>query len=250
MQTLIGKFTETHYMARKKKIVSVIIVTYNVQEKLQKCLDSIFEQECDTIEIIVIDGASSDGTKSILEKNKDRIDHWISEKDSSIFHAMNKGLKFVSTERIHFLGADDLLLPDFSKILPELEDPHTIYYSNVIYKDEKHSGFITAYNQAKSGIFHQSIIYPSSVFKKYQYNENYKVAADYALNMICHGDPEFTFKYLEYTIAHYNDTGISSYTVDTAFEKHKSMLILKNFGMKIWLRYRFRILKAKLKSAK
>lgn len=236
-------------MDKQQKIVSIIIVTYNAVKTIQHCLDSIFNQsEIAAIELIVIDGASDDGTVSVLRNNTQKIDHWISEKDSGIYDAMNKALNFVSTPRVFFLGADDILLPDFSNMLYILPtDPKAIYYANVIYKNTKHSGYITPYYQAKSGIFHQSIIYPAAIFKKYKYNVNYKIAADYALNMQCNKDPEFHFEYINFTISAYNDTGISSSTIDTEFEKDKSKLIFENFGLKIWLRYKFRILKAKLK---
>jgi glycosyltransferase involved in cell wall biosynthesis len=234
-------------MAKEKYIISVVIVTYNAAKTLQKCLNSIYEQSCKAIEIIVMDGDSNDGTKDILEQNTAKIAFWKSEKDSGIYDAMNKAISHITTERVIFIGADDLLLPDFSSMTHALKNPQHIYYSNVIYKDVKHSGYISPYSQAKSGIFHQSIIYPAAVFKKYIYNVKYKIAADYALNMRCYKDPLFNFEYLDYTIALYNDTGISSNSVDIEFEKDKGKLILDNYGMKIWLRYIFRRFKSKIR---
>ena len=231
-----------------KKTVSVIIVTYNAEKTLQHCLDSIYNQASKAIEIIVVDGASKDRTVAILEENTTKLDYWKSEKDTGIYDAMNKALEFVTTDRVFFLGADDHLLPDFSAMLQVLHDPRAIYYANVHYKKAKHSGYITPYYQAKSGIFHQSIIYPVTVFKKYKYNVNYRITADYALNMKCYQDPEFYFEYVDFTITEYNDTGISSNTIDKEFEKDKSKLIFDNFGLKIWLRYQFRQLKSRLRS--
>ncbi len=228
------------------KFISVVIVTYNADKTLQRCLDSIYAQSNKRIEIIVIDGKSTDHTVQILVSNK--IDYWISEEDSGIYDAMNKALFHITTKNVFFLGADDVLLPDFSEMITALIKPNTIYYANVIYKDRKVSGLISPYAQAKSGIFHQSIIYPALIFKKYKYNPKYKIAADYALNMKLHKDPEFTFEYVDFTIALYNHTGVSSETADIAFEKDKSKLIYNNFGQRIWLRYMFRKLKSIYKS--
>ena len=226
-------------------IITVVIVTYNADKTLQDCLNSIYQQYSSSIEIIVIDGNSTDKSKQILQKNNARISFWLSENDEGIYEAMNKSLKYVKTPWVIFLGADDTLMPDFSAILTELKDPSVIYYSNVIYKNKKCSGFISPYFQAKSGLFHQSIIYPTAAFEKRRYDTRYKVAADYALNIHLYGDDHYNFQYLDYTIAKYNDTGISSLVVDKAFEQDKSKLILKNFGIKIWLRYLFRRFKAK-----
>lgn len=230
-------------MVRLKK-VTVIIVTYNAGKTLQNCLDSIYQQDTDLIEIIVIDGASKDNTIEILQKNNSKITFWKSERDNGIYDAMNKALPYISTERVIFLGADDQLLPDFSQMLKTITDSNVIYYANVFYKGKQHSGLISPYYQAKLGIFHQSIIYPASVFKKYQYNLKYKIAADYALNMQLFKDAEYTFEYKDYLIADYSDTGISGVLKDEAFNRDKSSMILHNFGLKIWARYQFRLFKS------
>jgi glycosyltransferase involved in cell wall biosynthesis len=227
--------------------VTVVIVTYNAADTLQQCLDSIYLQQSTLIDIIVIDGYSTDGTQNIIADNNEQIFFWISEADQGIYDAMNKAINHIRTPWVFFLGADDTLLSEFSGLIPELQDPSKIYYANVIYKNAIHSGLVSPYYQAKSGIFHQSILYPLVVFKKYKYNIKYKIAADYALNMVCYGDKDFSFQYLNYTIAKYNDTGISSVEVDNAFEKDKSKLIFTNFGLKIWSRYFFRRLKARFK---
>lgn len=230
-----------------QNIVSVVIVTYNAENTIAACLQSIFSQSCKQIELIVIDGASTDGTIKILEENDYRITYWKSEQDNGIYDAMNKALTHISTDWVIFLGADDLLLPDFSKMLSELHNPASIYYANVMYKGARHSGYTTPYHQAKLGIFHQSIIYPAAVFRRYQYNLKYKIAADYALNMRLHKDASFKFEYKDYVIAYYNDTGISAVAKDFPFEADKSKMIYQNYGIKLWLRYAFRNLKNKFK---
>ena len=231
-------------------MLAVIIVTYNAASTLQRCLDSVYAQQFPHIDLIVIDGKSTDGTIEILQKNASRFKFFKSEADEGIYDAMNKALPQINTPWVYFLGADDVLLPDFSTFLEELKNPNTIYYGNVIYKGKKCSGKVSAYRQAKSGIFHQSIIYPSSVFKKYRFNTKYSVAADYHLNMQLHKNPDYTFEFKDYTISEYNDTGISATQKDIPFEKDKSKLILENFGFNIWIRYSFRILKSYFKKAK
>lgn len=227
--------------------VSIIIVTYNAARTLQVCLNSIYNQTYPDIEIIVMDGNSKDGTVGILNNNTEKITYWRSEHDTGIYDAMNKALEHVSGEWVSFLGADDELMEGFSAMARELKDPYGIYYGNVVYKGKKCSGRLAPYQQAKLGIFHQAIIYPSEVFKKYLYNTKYKVFADYALNMTCFGDAKFKFIYKDFIVAKYNDTGVSSNVIDPAFEEDKAKLISRNFGMGVFLRYMFRELKGKIK---
>ena len=226
-------------------MISIVIVTYNAVNTLQKCLDSIYSQSSPGIQIILIDGESTDGTQEIVLKNKEKLSYVISEPDAGIYDAMNKALERINTPWVYFLGADDILLPDFSTFLSVLTQPNFIYYADVHYKGAVHSGDVKPYRQAKSGIFHQSIIYPSAIFKHYKYNTRYAIAADYALNMQLYKDPKYTFKHFDYTIAHYNDTGISADHKDANFEADKSRLIRENFGFTIWLRYQFRMFKSK-----
>jgi len=85
---------------------TVVIATYNSAKTLQKCLDSIFEQTCRP-EVVVIDGASTDGTQLIVDKFIDKIAYFISEPDRGVYDAWNKGLERVTGEWVTFIGSDD-----------------------------------------------------------------------------------------------------------------------------------------------
>ncbi len=225
--------------------ISIIIVTYNAAATLQKCLDSIYSQSYPNINIIVIDGNSTDETVAIIKVNEDKIFYWKSEPDRGIYDAMNKALPHVTNNWVYFLGSDDELYPDFSVFAEELKDQSTIYYTNVRTKNVIRSGKLDTYKMAKHGIFHQAIIYPASVFQKYQYQEKYKIYADYVLNMELWQDKSYRFSYRNYIIAHFNHSGSSGNITDVAFDQDKSKLIIKNFGLLIWLRYKIRNLKSR-----
>ncbi|HXH99708.1 MAG TPA: glycosyltransferase family 2 protein [Sphingobacteriaceae bacterium] len=227
--------------------ISIIIVTYNVVNILQNCLNSIYKQRYPSLEIVIIDGGSIDGTVEILSTNENNIHFWKSEKDEGIYNAMNKGLKYITGDWVYFLGADDELFEDFSSLAYALKDPDTIYYGSVLKNGEKYLGELTPYQHAKTGICHQAVIYPASVFTKYNFHLKYPISADHVLNMECWNDYNFKFHFLDLVIAKYNHEGISSVKKDALFEKHKASLILKNYGRKIWGRFLFRKLKHKLK---
>lgn len=226
-----------------RQLISIIIVTRNAEKFLQRCLDSIYIQEYPGIEIIVMDGASTDATPAILRANSDKLTFWKSEKDNGIYDAMNKALGYVQGQWVYFIGADDILTPAFSDFAKELKDPGRIYYGSVQKSGRKYLGKLSPYKQAKIGINHQAIIYPAKIFSLYKYDTSYKISADHVLNMWCNKNQDYQFEFRDFDIAIFNDTGISSLQKDLFFEKQKSRLILQYFGLPIYLRFQFRILK-------
>jgi glycosyltransferase involved in cell wall biosynthesis len=223
--------------------ISIIIVTYNAASTLQNCLNSIYKQKYPNLKIIIIDGKSTDETVDIIKANSKNIFYWISEPDKGIYDAMNKSLAHIKGDWVYFLGADDFLFDDFSSLCFDLQNTKAIYYGSVLTKGLKRSGELKGYHQAKHGIFHQAMIYPSWIFNKYSYNLKYRIFADYALNMKCWGDVEIQFIFKDYIIANFNHTGTSGNYKDPEFEKDKSKLVYQNFGLLIWLRLLFRNLK-------
>jgi len=88
-------------------LISVIVAVFNGEATLQQCIDSVARQTYPNKELIVIDGGSKDGTVDLLKANREKIAYWISEPDSGIYNALNKGLAQARGEWICFLGADD-----------------------------------------------------------------------------------------------------------------------------------------------
>lgn len=87
--------------------ISVIIVTYNAVRWLERTLKSIIGQTTDSIELIVIDGGSTDGTLELVRKYGERADYWVSEPDRGIYDAMNKGLGHATGDYVWFINAGD-----------------------------------------------------------------------------------------------------------------------------------------------
>ena len=96
-------------MIKKKKLLSIITVVKNDIFNIKKTIDSIISQKNKEIEYIVIDGKSTDGTTKLIKKYVKKIDKIIIEKDSGIYHAMNKGIKFSKGKYIGFCNSGDLI---------------------------------------------------------------------------------------------------------------------------------------------
>lgn len=92
--------------------ISIIIATFNASATLERCLKSIVNQLDEGIELIVIDGNSTDTTNDIISSYANKIDYTISESDKGIYDAWNKGISHSKGDWVMFVGADDVLLPD------------------------------------------------------------------------------------------------------------------------------------------
>ena len=92
-------------------MLSVITVCFNDFEGLQRTVASVYEQrrQCD-LEHFIVDGASTDGTREYIEHAHAEgiVDGYLSEPDSGIYDAMNKGLEHAKGKWIHFLNAGDV----------------------------------------------------------------------------------------------------------------------------------------------
>ena len=87
--------------------ITVITVCYNCASTLACALNSVASQSWPNIEHIVIDGASTDGTISVINRYRTGLTKVVSEPDTGIYDAMNKGLALATGEVVAFLNADD-----------------------------------------------------------------------------------------------------------------------------------------------
>jgi glycosyltransferase involved in cell wall biosynthesis len=87
--------------------VSIITVARNSSETIRKTLTSVCDQDYAEIEHIVIDGASQDDTVQIVQQTLRRGGQLVSESDTGLYNAMNKGLRLARGDIIAFLNSDD-----------------------------------------------------------------------------------------------------------------------------------------------
>lgn len=87
--------------------LSVITIVYNNVRDIERTIRSVLSQSYPQIEYIIIDGASTDGTKEVIAKYENRISQYISEKDKGIYDAMNKGIAMAKGDYILFMNSGD-----------------------------------------------------------------------------------------------------------------------------------------------
>jgi len=116
--------------------ISVITAVYNNRDTIAEALDSALTQTHPDVDLIVIDGASTDGTQEVLQGYADRLAVLVSEPDRGIYDALNKGIERASGEVVGFLHSDDLFADSavLSRIATAFADPTVdAVYGDLLY---------------------------------------------------------------------------------------------------------------------
>lgn len=202
-------------------LLSIITINYNNENGLAKTVQSIINQSCKDFEYIVIDGNSNDGSKNIIENNSEVINQWISEPDSGVYNAMNKGIKMASGNYLLFLNSGDILADSqvVEKILPMLDNVSDIISGNLIYSI---SGIPkTMFTPPTKNIdltyfLHSFLPHPSSFIKKNLfgevgfYSENFKIVSDWEFFLKAIVIHKAKYRNVNITISDFDNSGISS----------------------------------------
>jgi glycosyltransferase involved in cell wall biosynthesis len=168
--------------------VSVITVTYNALPALQRTMASVLVQSGTDYEYIIVDGGSKDGTPEFLAEKSIVEYRWISEPDSGIYEAMNKGVKMAQGDFCIFMNAGDWFIDDkvLFKVAPFL-DKADILLGNQIHLDEQgiidgytsSKGAFTLRNLLQSSVCHQATFIRRSLLLNHPYDESLRLVSDW-----------------------------------------------------------------------
>jgi len=229
-------------------LFSVITPCYNAQKKLEKTYRSLsgFSTEC-SLEYLVIDGASTDGTMDWLSSQDQSALRWISEKDTGVYDAMNKGITLARGRFLLFLGAGDKLLPRGLKLVSDYIKRNGSKIPRFIYGDVQEmdtglqcsAGTFSKSRICRENICHQGIFYERTLFELLgKYELRYPLMADWAFNLKCWGDKRVKKIHLPCEIAEFEGNGISSTSRDIPFAQDRLQLIKERIGLAHAFRYR------------
>jgi len=216
--------------------LSIITINYNNLEGLKRTLESVVNQTWSEFEYIVIDGYSTDGSVKYLENQESKIDYWISEPDSGIYNAMNKGIKVANGEYLLFLNSGDLLFHNsvLEENFIEFHTEDLICFDILMRKDEQE--FIKS-SPAKNILYylaldtfpHQSILISKKMFNLVgEYDEKIKIVADWKFLMHAIVFHKASYKKIDRLLSIYYLDGISSNKVNHELMIKERHTVLNN----------------------
>jgi glycosyltransferase involved in cell wall biosynthesis len=210
-------------------LVSIIVVVFRACPELSPLIESILAVETSELEIIVIDGGSVDGTVELLRKYDARIDYWLSEPDSGIYDAMNKGLAAATGDYVLHLNAGDKLRSIPSEALRhsladgiDVVPCRVLMDDNVLFTPRSTSRMRIENAWHHQGTFYRRLAHPS-------YDKRYRVFGDFDLNQRLLNAGK-SFRPLATVVADHRNDGISV----SGRERHSSEMwrsIRSNSGL-------------------
>lgn len=170
--------------------VTVVTVVFNDIANIANTIKSIVNQSYSNVEYIIIDGNSNDGTIEVIKKYSDKISKWISESDSGIYDAMNKGISLATGEYIIFMNSGDVFVNEnvLSDVFLNITQFPDVIYGHTIGKHkngrlrQKLLPFYDSENYCPAvGICHQSVLVKTEKAKSLFFDLSYKVCADHKM---------------------------------------------------------------------
>ncbi len=168
----------------KKPIVTIITIVFNNYNSIEETIKSVLGQTYNSIEYIIIDGGSIDGTVEIIKKYDQMISYWQSEPDEGIYDAMNKGIKLASGEWVNFMNSGDVFnSSDTLELIFNLKK----YSEDILFGDMKirYQNFDRIQRSGKINdlwcgmqFSHQSVFTRTKYHKDNLFNKYNKIAAD------------------------------------------------------------------------
>ena len=209
--------------------LSIITVNLNNKEGLRKTIESVVFQTFSDCEYIIIDGGSTDGSIDIIKQHTDKISYWVSESDSGIFNAMNKGILKATGEYCLFLNSGDILYSEnvlenvFRKNylediitgnIIEVHSDKTTLRKGRPYVREQEGKSLTAFDLFAGSLFHQATFIRRKLFDQYGlYDEKYKIVSDstFFFNLIALNGVKV--KHEDIIIVYFDMNGISNVNI-------------------------------------
>jgi len=171
-----------------RPLVSIITVTKNCASTIERTLESIQAIKAPDIQYIIIDGKSVDGTLATIARYENLVDLLISEEDTGIYNAMNKGAVAAQGKYILFINGDDYILADGfnkAKIILGKEAPEILCCQSEVFEQNGEKGSMLSASPRRllffNSIPHLSTFVSAELQKEFKFREIFRIAADYDL---------------------------------------------------------------------
>jgi glycosyltransferase involved in cell wall biosynthesis len=201
-----------------KPKLSIITINLNNADGLRKTIESVVSQTFTDFEFIIIDGGSTDGSVDIIKQYDNNITYWISEPDTGIYNAMNKGILKATGEYLLFLNSGDWLADSeiISYFVEQAKGYDIIAGDVYLYTKENVILRYTVDEVSYGHFFSNSIPHAASFIKRSLfedhglYNESYKIASDWEFFFIILIVNQGSFHHIKRVVSFFDMTGISN----------------------------------------
>jgi len=220
--------------------LSIITVNRNNAIGLRKTLESVSRQNSTDFEYLIIDGASNDESLDIIKEYSDKINYWISEPDSGIYNAMNKGILKAQGEYLLFLNSgdwladqnvlNDLLQSDYDEDFISGDINYFFNEKNIVYKESIDSENMSFDYFIYDNLPHQATFIKRKLFKTYDlYNEKNNIISDFEFNFKCVVVNNCSYRHIKRLISYYDMSGLSSQEEWRKIEKIEKNKIFNSY---------------------
>ena len=217
--------------------VSIITVSFNSVATIPDTINSVVNQSYPNIEYIIIDGASSDGTRDVINSYGQKITKFTSESDNGIYDALNKGIKLASGDIVGILNSDDFFYNSMviEKIVKAFIDNRVdAVIGDVQFVDPVQTSKVVRYYSSKKfnlskfrfGFMppHPSFYVKRELFEKLgYYKTDYKIAADYELLLRFLSIHGIKCKYLGIPFVSMRTGGVSNKSISSNITLNKEI---------------------------
>lgn len=225
--------------------LSIITINYNNLSGLFKTVTSVLNQKSTDFEYIIIDGGSTDGSadyiKTIDLSGKQSLFSFVSEPDSGIYNAMNKGIKMAKGEYVHFLNSGDWLVDDevVVNMLNELDflmknqNHPDVFVGNRIsvradgkvFRHTDNPNKVSAYTFYRGTLEHTSAYFRRLMFDTVgYYDEGLKIVSDWKWYLQALINHNAVFMFTDIYVSYFDTTGISSMNLKLDKEERRKVL--------------------------
>ncbi|MDR2809102.1 MAG: glycosyltransferase [Tannerellaceae bacterium] len=200
----------------KHPFITIITVNYNHAKALEKTIQSVIAQDYAQMEYIVIDGGSTDASTDVIRSHETEITLWISEKDTGIYNAMNKGIAKATGEWTCFLNCGDVFVDSLT--IRRIVDTIRLSGADIIYGNifvARQDGTLNERiakepcNIHRMHFCHQSAFVKTTLLRNYWFDERYKMSADLKFFKQCYYD-KHSFVHANFPVIIYDTSGISN----------------------------------------
>ena len=242
--------------------ISVVTVCFNSEKTIARTLQSVASQTWSEVEHIVIDGASSDGTLSVIDLHKGGLSTVLSEPDKGVYDAMNKGVALTTGDVVVFLNADDFykdadVLTRVARVM-QAEQLDALYGDVEFFRADQPSAVVRRYN---SGRFtagrlgwgwmpaHPALFVRRALFERYgMFSTDYRIAGDFEFIARVFKHPELRHRHLPESLVRMQMGGASTSGWRATLQLNREMMracqsnnIPTNW-VKLLLRYPLKVL--------